>query len=131
MTRRVFEKLCTKKVCVDFLAPSGGGTDPAQGQGAERLDRHVISESDDLTDNVKSWGKVLKALANKSSPNLMLSLTTLKAVVVAQTPFIGFSRAASLVFQSRVAPCCAPKGSCKSIGEAVWQLWCSVGPSTG
>ena len=25
MTRRVFEKLCTKKVCVDFLAPKDGG----------------------------------------------------------------------------------------------------------
>ena len=24
MTRRVFEKLCTKKVCVDFLAPNFG-----------------------------------------------------------------------------------------------------------
>ena len=31
MTRRVFEKLCTKKVCVDFLAPREGLRKPPRG----------------------------------------------------------------------------------------------------
>ena len=46
MTRRVFEKLCTKKVCVDFLAPifsektgifseKGGGNSVNEGLGKD------------------------------------------------------------------------------------------------
>ena len=41
MTRRVFEKLCTKKVCVDFLAP----TTRAPTTGPTRVDFPVFSSS--------------------------------------------------------------------------------------
>ena len=38
MTRSVVEKLCTKKVCVDFLASKGGGgLQDGRGRGAARV----------------------------------------------------------------------------------------------